>query len=76
MSSATIGSAQNVVLFGASFPTITFGLKTNDTYMQTNDGTESGLVLAEYVFSLEANNWILTPGGSVSNPVSWTNVSW
>lgn len=75
MSSATTGS-KDLVLFGASYPTITANLRTNDTYMQTDTGLSSGNVLAEYVFSEEANNWILTPGGNVSNPVSWANAAW
>lgn len=76
MSGGSTGATSNVVLFGASYPTITIGLQTNDTYMQTDTGLDSGLVLAEYVFSKEANSWILTPGGNVSNPVSWANASW
>ena len=75
MSSANTGT-NNLVLFGAGFPTIVSGLKTNDTYMRTDTGLETGLVVEEYVFSQEANTWILTPGGTLSNPVSWANSNW
>lgn len=75
MSSANTATT-NLVLFGAGFPPLTASLKTNDTYMRTDTGLSTGLVTEEYVFSQEANAWILTPGGTVASPVSWSNSSW
>jgi hypothetical protein len=66
----------NVVLFGAGYPTITSSLQTNDTYMQTDTGLPSGLVLAEFVFSREANLWVLTPGASSGSTISWAGANW